>query len=66
MGFLLQPYTHGLEASCGMDTAHMMDQDHRNITITAGILTHEAPHILILTLIQLFLKKPGEIIIYLK
>lgn len=36
MGFLLQPYTHGLEASCGMDGAHMLDLDPRRVTSTAG------------------------------
>lgn len=36
MGFLLQPYTHGLKASCGTDVVHALDLDPRRVTNTVG------------------------------
>lgn len=41
--FLLQPYTRGLVASCGADTAHTLDQEHgKTNPHTAAALTPEA------------------------
>lgn len=41
--FLLQPYTRGLEASCGVDTPRALDREHgKTNSHTAGALTPEA------------------------